>query len=418
MDTPYYSILTPAGRNLFTRALAGYIKLQFAGMAVGDGNGILPQPSPSQTALVRETWRGSLTGFAPDPRTPGQFIAEMVIPEAVGGWWVREVALYDAEGTVCCIGNCPPTYKPLLAEGAARSLTVRMPIRFGSSSNVGSHNVEIHIDPDLVLASRVYVDATLSSALAAQWERTEALVTAAVAAHHIALRKEEIGRIVFEARATPRSGYLLLNGAVLYRSDYADLWAYAQTSGALVPDALWWEYPGCFSTGDDDSTFRIPDFRGEFLRCWDAGSGVDKGRALGTWQDSQNRTHTHMGEVEPVPDHSHEAWTQPAGWHDHQGQTGTAGTHTHNYQVPPRRRDQIGEGARAYTAWLVETKLALASTEWAGNHEHYILAEPDHFHAVGMKAAGGHTHRFTLQADGGAEVRVRNIAVSAMIRAY
>ena len=133
-----------------------------------------------------------------------------------------------------------------------------------------------------------------------------------------ALSTATVGQIVFEPRTLPRAGFLKANGVLVNRADYPALWTYAQASGTLVSDDEWrngrW---GCFSTGDGSTTFRLPELRGEFIRCWDDARSIDKDRTIGSWQDSTNRLHGHGASASEVGDHVHSAWTDAQGWHGH-----------------------------------------------------------------------------------------------------
>ncbi|KVS16185.1 phage tail protein [Burkholderia vietnamiensis] len=227
-----------------------------------------------------------------------------------------------------------------------------------------------------------------------------------------------VGQIVIEARTSARAGFLKLNGAVLKRADYPALWAYAQASGALLTDAQWSANNfGAFSSGDGATTFRIPEFRGEFLRFWDDGRGVDSGRGIGSWQDSQNRSHAHGASSGAVGDHAHSAWTDGQGFHAHGGGTTNAGAHGHNTNmkgIVNQGSDFGREGQEIARSgpggWI--------GTDVQGDHNHGIYGDGNHGHNVGIGAAGGHSHGITINADGGAEVRVRSLAMLAMIRAY
>ncbi len=122
-------------------------------MAVGDGGGALPTPDAKQTALVNEKRRAALNMLYIDPQNSSQIIAEQVIPENEGGWWIREVGLFDESGALIAVGNCPESYKPQLAEGSGRTQTVRMVLITSSTDNI-----TLKIDPAVVLATRKYVD--------------------------------------------------------------------------------------------------------------------------------------------------------------------------------------------------------------------------------------------------------------------
>lgn len=142
------------------RAQALGLPVKFTTIAVGDGNGEVPTPSRDRTALVNEVRRAPINTINYDPLNPGQFVAEQVVPEDVGGFWIRELGLLDENGTLCYYGNCPPTYKPVLAEGSGRVQNIRM-----VCLNTGGVAVELKIDPSIVLATRQYVDTAIADAL-------------------------------------------------------------------------------------------------------------------------------------------------------------------------------------------------------------------------------------------------------------
>jgi phage-related tail fiber protein len=95
-----------------------------------------------------------------------------------------------------------------------------------------------------------------------------------------------VGSVMAFPSTTAPSGWIKLNGASLSRSTYSNLWTFAQASGNLVTDTAWYSTSatGSFSQGDGSTTFRLPDFRGEFVRAWDDSRGIDSGRGIGVWQ--------------------------------------------------------------------------------------------------------------------------------------
>lgn len=153
MSAKFYTLLTDIGAAKLASAAALGVPLKITQMAVGDGGGVLPTPSAQQTALVAEKRRASLNMLYIDPQNSSQIIAEQVIPETEGGWWIREVGLYDETGALIAVGNCPESYKPQLAEGSGRTQTVRMVLITSSTDNI-----TLKIDPAVVLATRKYVD--------------------------------------------------------------------------------------------------------------------------------------------------------------------------------------------------------------------------------------------------------------------
>lgn len=153
MSAKFYTLLTEIGAAKLAGAAALGVPLKITKMAVGDGGGVLPTPDAKQTALVNEKRRADLNMLYIDPQNSSQIIAEQVIPETEGGWWIREVGLFDDTGALIAIGNCPESYKPQLAEGSGRTQTVRMVLITSSTENI-----TLKIDPAVVLATRKYVD--------------------------------------------------------------------------------------------------------------------------------------------------------------------------------------------------------------------------------------------------------------------
>ena len=153
MSTKFYTLLTDIGAAKLASAAALGVPLKITHMAVGDGGGALPTPDAKQTALVNEKRRAALNMLYIDPQNSSQIIAEQVIPENEGGWWIREVGLFDESGALIAVGNCPESYKPQLVEGSGRTQTVRMVLITSSTDNI-----ILKIDPAVVLATRKYVD--------------------------------------------------------------------------------------------------------------------------------------------------------------------------------------------------------------------------------------------------------------------
>ncbi|WP_454838715.1 phage tail-collar fiber domain-containing protein [Pseudomonas hormoni] len=162
MSQTYFALLTAVGEAKLANATALGTQLQISRMAVGDGNGVLPVPIRTQTALVHETYRADLNELKVDPLNASQIIAELVIPETEGGYWLREMGLYDAAGDLIAVANCPPSYKPQLAEGSGRTQIMRMVLIVSSTTAI-----QLKIDPSIVLATRAYADAIMVGHLAA-----------------------------------------------------------------------------------------------------------------------------------------------------------------------------------------------------------------------------------------------------------
>lgn len=154
MSTKFKTVITTAGAaKLAAATVTGGKKVNLSAMAVGDGNGKLPVPDAGQTKLVHEVWRHALNKVSVDNKNKNYIVAELVVPPEVGGFWMRELGLYDDAGTLIAVANMAESYKPELAEGSGRAQTCRMVIIV---SNVAS--VELSIDASTVMATQDYVD--------------------------------------------------------------------------------------------------------------------------------------------------------------------------------------------------------------------------------------------------------------------
>ncbi|HAN8035108.1 TPA: phage tail protein [Escherichia coli] len=154
MSTKFKTVITTAGAaKLAAATVPGGKKVTLSAMAVGDGNGKLPVPDAGQTKLVHEVWRHALNKVSVDNKNKNYIVAELVVPPEVGGFWMRELGLYDDAGTLIAVANMAESYKPELAEGSGRAQTCRMVIIV---SNVAS--VELSIDASTVMATQDYVD--------------------------------------------------------------------------------------------------------------------------------------------------------------------------------------------------------------------------------------------------------------------
>ncbi|EPL0254356.1 tail fiber protein [Escherichia coli] len=157
MTVKYYAILTNQGAARLANATMLGSKLNLTQMAVGDANGVLPTPDPAQTKLINQKRIAPLNLLSVDPNNQSQIIAEQIIPENEGGFWIREIGLYDDGGVLIAVANCPETYKPQLQEGSGRTQTIRMILVV-----TNTEAITLKIDPAVVLATRKYVDDKIS----------------------------------------------------------------------------------------------------------------------------------------------------------------------------------------------------------------------------------------------------------------
>ncbi|EBH0897932.1 phage tail protein [Salmonella enterica] len=156
MDNEFYTLLTDRGMAKIASALADKKQIHLQKMAVGDGGGQYYEPTASQTKLRHEVWRGEMNTLTVEPNNPNWLIAELVLPEDVGGWYVREVGVFDDEGELIAIGKFPESYKPLLPGGCGKQVCIRLIMEVSNTTAV-----TLTVDPSIVLATRDYVDVRL-----------------------------------------------------------------------------------------------------------------------------------------------------------------------------------------------------------------------------------------------------------------
>jgi len=201
-----------------------------------------------------------------------------------------------------------------------------------------------------------------------------------------------VGSVTAFARSTAPAGWLKANGAAVSRTTYAALFAAIGTT---------------FGVGDGSTTFNLPDLRGEFLRGWDDARGIDSGRAFGTLQTDDLKSHTHTAST-GADAHTHTLSTT----------TSSAGSHGH---------DVLGTGARGSVVYLGDS-IAIGVCGIAGGGAKY-LTDPGgsttnliegagaHTHTVsGTTSSDSHTHTVTVNATGGTETRPRNRALLFCIK--
>lgn len=194
-NSQFMAILTAVGEARLANAQALGIAWNITQLGVGDGNGAEPMPDRLQTELINERRRAPLNQLKVDPSNASIIIAEQVIPEDVGGWWIREIGLYDEAGDLVAVANCPPTFKPQLAQGSGRTQVVRLNLLVSSTQSI-----TLKIDPSVVLATRAYCDSKVAEELAK-------------------LDHKQSVRVATTANLAALSGLLTLDGIVLAAGD-------------------------------------------------------------------------------------------------------------------------------------------------------------------------------------------------------
>lgn len=372
MTVKYYAILTNQGAARLANATMLGSKLNLTQMAVGDANGVLPTPDPAQTKLINQKRIAPLNLLSVDPNNQSQIIAEQIIPENEGGFWIREIGLYDDEGVLIAVANCPETYKPQLQEGSGRTQTIRMILVV-----TNTEAITLKIDPSVVLATRkyvddevlelkLYVDDQMRNHIAAQDPHTQyaqkhnptftgepkaptpaagnnttriattAFVQAAITAliNGAPATLDTLKEIAAAINNDPKfsttinnalSGKQPLDETLTHLSgkDVAGLLAYLGLGeGSALPVGVpvpwpsatpptgWLKCNGAAFSAEEYPelakaypTNKLPDLRGEFIRGWDDGRGIDAVRALLSLQNGGVESHTHQGQLFRVSDY-------------------------------------------------------------------------------------------------------------------
>ncbi|EOF9226458.1 TPA: phage tail protein [Klebsiella pneumoniae] len=148
MSGKYIAILTAYGASRFAQAAQSGDRVDFAEMAVGDGGGTVPEPDALSTGLVNEVYRASLNRVVIADQAANVIRTEMIMLPQVGGFWLREAALYDGSGQCLAVASLPPSYKPMLTEGSGRLQAVNIWLAVSSTASV-----ELKADPSVILAS-------------------------------------------------------------------------------------------------------------------------------------------------------------------------------------------------------------------------------------------------------------------------
>ncbi|HFK1282916.1 TPA: phage tail protein [Escherichia coli] len=362
MTVKYYAILTNQGAARLANATMLGSKLNLTQMAVGDANGVLPTPDPAQTKLINQKRIAPLNLLSVDPNNQSQIIAEQIIPENEGGFWIREIGLYDDEGVLIAVANCPETYKPQLQEGSGRTQTIRMILVV-----TNTEAITLKIDPSVVLATRkyvddevlelrLYVDDQMRNHIAAQDPHTQyaqkhnptftgepkaptpaagnnttriattAFVQAAITAliNGAPDTLDTLKEIAAAINNDPKFSTTINNALAgkqpldntlthLSGKDVAGLLAYLGLGeGSALPVGVpvpwpsatpptgWLKCNGAPFSAEEYPKLakaypklKLPDLRGEFIRGWDDGRGVDSARLLLSSQAASILEHNH-----------------------------------------------------------------------------------------------------------------------------
>ncbi len=476
--TTFSANLTAAGLALYTAAVGSEIPVQLTAMAVGDGNGNPTTPNAGQTALVREVYRGYLSGLSVDEDDPTLKIAEFVIPPTEGGWVIREVGIFTIDGTLFAVANFPETEKPLVVDGSVRDLVIKFGIKLSNAAAI-----TITVDVNIVTATRAWVLNTVTAEYLLPGGLTNQLlgkasnadgdfewvdlddvnVTVDVVEEPQTLAALQV--TVVMAITSTRGLAVYIEGVRINRGVGVDDWAIAGGGTSLTTITLGKSYPAgtmiLMVQNEPAGALRAPLERLNNLS--DVDDVVVSRTNLGVYSKAESDAAGQAGLVCYFARSS-----APTGWLKANGAAinrttyavlfaaiGTtygAGNGTTTFNIPELR----GEFLRALDDGRgIDTARALGSAQSSQNlaHIHTATSETvaDHNHNSGIYTrllrapyagsltgfdttgsgseqavgpgdsaaiadAGGHTHVLTIDSSGGAEARPRNVALLACIK--
>lgn len=281
MPQNYYSLVTNVG--LIKEAKAGQIganPINLTEIAIGDGNGSYYDPDSAATSLVNELYRTSLTSAVLDTNNPNQLIIEGLIPEEAGPFYIREVGIFDSDGDLFAIGKYPETFKSNYESGSGKRLYIRLVVAFVSIPNVEiilSQNINFSPNFESELNIKLNnINNELNDRLKISQNLSD-LNNVDIAKNNLDIAELTGAIIPFSFLDTP-NGWLKCNGAAISRITYEKLFKKIGTR---------------YGIGDGINSFNIPDLRGEFIRGFDDGKGIDNGRIFASNQDDLLRSHSH-----------------------------------------------------------------------------------------------------------------------------
>lgn len=301
MPQEYYTLLTAVGKARLATVVATGTPMAITKFAVGTGDLAGLADQESITALIDEKYRGLVVDVFADPVETTQIVVDCIVPEAEGGWNIQEVGLFNAADELVAIAKVPLAYKPAGGSGALTDFRLNIVM-----SVENADNVILSVDPLIVTASRGFVNAALLA-----HDSDVSAHAAMLAAFSAGLVTVPVGTLAYFPFISPPSGWLVRDGANLSRTTYADLYAKIGDLGGA---------------GDGSTSFDLPDDRGLIERGWDNGAGIDVGRALGSYQADDNKSHTHTytrysgGWVQGQNDGNPNVWVSTSGQ-----QTGSSG---------------------------------------------------------------------------------------------
>ncbi|MBU2706483.1 phage tail protein [Zooshikella marina] len=341
MSNKYYSILTKIGQAQFANTAALGNKLKLKTIKVGDGgddNGEETFPKEIDTKLVRERWNGAINDLYINPENRNWLVIEAVIPDEVGGFYITEFGLYDDQDNLVAIGKYPKTYKPNITEGSGSSLFLRVMLQVSNASQV-----ELSVDPAIMLASKKYVETVFSRKTDSLENNSSEILATAKAAYKLNNKLSTAQFLPYDPKRRYRTGEICtveLNDQVIPMQMYAgpnltckgidpsnitnrhDGWSdskkpfwwipYGGRVGmpfywlsktppeeavmemnVNLPVEVYWRLAKTYPHLVKNNHINTGEIRGEFIRVWDNGRGVDVERNILSYQNDQIKWHHH-----------------------------------------------------------------------------------------------------------------------------
>ncbi len=430
----YITLITNAGLAKITAALGGGTQITMGQIAVGDGNGNTTVPSQTQTALVNEVYRASANQIAIN--SEGKLVAELIIPQSVGGFTVREIALFDSDGALFAVGSTPAIQKPTVAENAAAELVVRLIVAISNAAVVQLTAASS------IVATRDWVETNFS---------LEALIPGGTINQILAKKSNADGdtewrdpttvnvvvdtieetqtlaasQTVVTLTTTTTTGLAVyIDGIRLPRSHYAVNSATQITLSTAYPAGtlitLTQNEPSAQIQSVPIGQIVMLGLSATPAQLFGYGTWIQvgKGRAVFGQDDADadfntigetggSKTHSHTGSTATAGSHNHGAATAAGGDHNHGGTSGSAGAHNHGgttggtaitiAQMPNHNHGMVaGVTAAGVITGTVDGNANASGLIYTGSngdnqpHDHTIAAESAHSHTVA--SSGTHTH--------------------------
>ena len=350
MAEQFYTIPTNIGKAAIANASTLGTKVNFTHFALGDGNGSYYNPTETQTELINEVWRGQIGSITVDKENPNWIVLETIIPASIGGFMIREAGVFDVDGNLLAVGKYPETYKPVVADGSAKDLCVRMTLEVANTSVVN-----LKIDPTIILATKKDID-VLSNRIT----KNENDITGL---------KKEVNEHKAEIATPTQLGHVMIGSGINVNPQgvISVLQAEGVPSGII---AMWSgevaSIPGGWALCDGDNG--TPDLRDRFI----VGAGGDY--SVG---DTGGETEVTLTTAQ-LPSHSHKSGTlsaSSAGSHSHGSGTlltNSTGAHTHSYKEVVYQERSIYQSEGEQSARYGMASMRNDTTASGGSHSHSI----------------------------------------------